>query len=40
MHDVVAPDVAQRDDSTLGVPTAPGIGLAPDPAALAAMTER
>jgi L-alanine-DL-glutamate epimerase-like enolase superfamily enzyme len=40
MHDVVAPDFALHDDSTLGVPTAPGIGVAPDPAALAAVTER
>jgi hypothetical protein len=40
MHDVVAPDVALHDDSTLGVPTVPGLGVAPDPAALAAVTER
>ena len=39
MHDVVAPDFMPHNDSTPGVLTAPGIGVAPDPAASAAMTE-
>jgi hypothetical protein len=37
---VAAPDCALSDDSTLGVPPVPGLGVAPDPAALAAVTER
>jgi O-succinylbenzoate synthase len=39
-HDVAGPDFVLGGDSTLGVPTAPGIGVEPDPAALAAVTER
>src|SRR5205085_10683567 len=39
-HDVAGPDFVLSADSTLGVPAAPGIGVEPDPAALAAATER
>ena len=39
-HDVAGPDFVLSDDSTLRVPAAPGIGVEPDPAALAAATER
>ena len=38
-HDVAGPDFVLNDDSTLSVPTAPGIGVEPDPAALEAATE-
>jgi hypothetical protein len=40
LQDVVGPDFALHDDSTLGVPAAPGFGVAPDPAGSAAVTER
>jgi hypothetical protein len=36
---VAAPDFALHDDSALGVPPAPGLGVAPDSAASAAVTE-
>lgn len=39
-HDVAGPDFALNADSTLSVPTDPGIGVEPDPAALDAATER
>ncbi len=39
-HDVAGPDFALNDDSTLSVPTGPGIGVEPDSAALAAATTR
>jgi len=38
-HDVAGPDFALNDDSTLSVPTGPGIGVEPDPAAMEAATE-
>jgi o-succinylbenzoate synthase len=40
VQDVVAPNFVLYADGTLGVPTAPGLGVAPDPAALAAVMER
>jgi o-succinylbenzoate synthase len=39
-HDVAGPDFVLGADSTLRVPAAPGIGVEPDPATLAAATER
>ncbi len=39
-HDVAAPDFTLNDDSTLSVPDGPGIGVTPDPDALAAATQR
>jgi len=36
---VAGPDFALNDDSTLSVPTGPGIGVEPDPAAMEAATE-
>ncbi len=37
-HDVAGPNFTLNDDSTLSVPTGPGIGVEPDPAALTAAT--
>jgi len=39
-HDVAGPDFTLNSDSTLSVPTGPGIGVEPDPAALDAATTR
>jgi len=39
-RDVAGPDFALEGDSALRVPTGPGIGVEPDPAVLAAATER
>ena len=39
-HDVAGPDFVLNDDSTLSVPTGPGIGVEPIPDALAAATRR
>jgi O-succinylbenzoate synthase len=39
-HDVAGPDFVLNADSTLTVPTGPGIGVEPDGAALDAATER
>jgi O-succinylbenzoate synthase len=39
-HDVAGPDFVLGAASTLRVPDAAGIGVEPDPAALAAATER
>ena len=33
-HDVAGPNFVLNDDSTLTVPTGPGIGVEPDPAAM------
>ncbi len=39
-HDVAGPDFTLNSDSTLSVPSGPGIGVEPDPAALEAATTR
>jgi len=39
-HDVAGPDFTLNSDSTLSVPSGPGIGVEPDPTALEVATDR